>query len=170
MQPCSCGVAHEDTCPVSRSQSAMPEVFSDLPQDKVTAGCAPVEASASDQSPKSKSKAEASKSTLIEFPGVSRAVPEWRKQLSQRVREVQELRAREASERFKISRRGPGNWILIDKSTGKASGEYEDFVTGFVTPEGTVWGRPVGITVAKDGSLLISEDGDKTIWRVSYGK
>ena len=60
------------------------------------AGRAPVEASASDQSPKS--KAEAAKSTLIEFPGVSRAVPEWRKQLSQRVREVQELRAREAAE------------------------------------------------------------------------
>src|SRR5215510_1043474 len=37
-------------------------------------------------------------STLIEFPGVSRAVPEWRKQLSQRVREVQERRAREAAE------------------------------------------------------------------------
>jgi hypothetical protein len=31
-----------------------------------------------------------------------------------------------------------------------------------------VWCRPVGITAAKDGSLLISEDGDKTIWRVSY--
>ncbi len=60
------------------------------------AGRAPVEASASDQS--RQSKAEASKSTLIEFPGVSRAVPEWRKQLSQRVREVQEQRAREAAE------------------------------------------------------------------------
>src|SRR5229473_2439269 len=94
MQPCSCGVAHENTCPISRSQSAMPEVFSDLPQDKVMAGRAPVEASASDHS--RPSKAEASKSTLIEFPGVSRAVPEWRKQLSQRVREVQEQRAREA--------------------------------------------------------------------------
>ena len=34
--------------------------------------------------------------------------------------------------------------------------------------EGKVWGRPVGITVAKDGSLLISEDGNNTIWRVSY--
>jgi uncharacterized RDD family membrane protein YckC len=74
----------------------MPEVFSDLPQDKVMAGRAPVEASASDQSPKS--TAGTLKSTLIEFPGVSRAVPEWRKQLSQRVREVQEQRAREAAE------------------------------------------------------------------------
>ena len=58
--------------------------------------------------------------------------------------------------------------VPFDHSTGKARGEYEDFVTGFVTPEGKVWGRPVGITVAKDGSLLISEDGNGTIWRVSY--
>jgi glucose/arabinose dehydrogenase len=52
--------------------------------------------------------------------------------------------------------------------TGKASGEYEDFLTGFVTPEGNVWGRPVGVAVAKDGSLLVSDDGSGTIWRVSY--
>jgi glucose/arabinose dehydrogenase len=58
----------------------------------------------------------------------------------------------------------------FDKSTGKVSGEYEDFVTGFVTPDGKVWGRPVGTTVAKDGSLLFSEDGNKTIWRVSYSR
>jgi Glucose/sorbosone dehydrogenases len=60
--------------------------------------------------------------------------------------------------------------VPFDKSTGKTRGEYEDFVTGFVTPDGKVWGRPVGITVAKDGSLLVSEDGNKTIWRVSYGR
>jgi glucose/arabinose dehydrogenase len=58
--------------------------------------------------------------------------------------------------------------VPFDKATGKARGDYEDFVTGFVTPEGNVWGRPVGITVAKDGSLLFSEDANKTIWRVSY--
>lgn len=60
--------------------------------------------------------------------------------------------------------------VPFDRSSGRALGEYEDFVTGFVTPEGNVWGRPVGITVAKDGSLLFSEDGNKTIWRVSYAK
>jgi glucose/arabinose dehydrogenase len=60
--------------------------------------------------------------------------------------------------------------VPFDKSSGKTRGEYEDFVTGFVTADGKVWGRPVGITVAKDGSLLISEDGDKTIWRVSYSR
>ncbi|HKP04426.1 MAG TPA: PQQ-dependent sugar dehydrogenase [Chthoniobacterales bacterium] len=58
--------------------------------------------------------------------------------------------------------------VPFDKATGKARGDYEDFVTGFVTPDGDVWGRPVGITIAKDGSLLFSEDGNKTIWRVSY--
>ena len=52
--------------------------------------------------------------------------------------------------------------------SGKASGEYEDFVTGFVLPNGEVWGRPVGVTVAPDGSLLITDDGSNSVWRVSY--
>ncbi len=52
--------------------------------------------------------------------------------------------------------------------TGKASGEYEDFLTGFVLPDGKVWGRPVGVTVAPDGSLLVTDDGSDAIWRVSY--
>lgn len=51
---------------------------------------------------------------------------------------------------------------------GRASGEYEDFLTGFVLENGSVWGRPVGVTVAQDGSLLVSDDGSNTIWRVSY--
>ena len=51
---------------------------------------------------------------------------------------------------------------------GDASGEYEDFLTGFVLPDGNVWGRPVGVTVAPDGSLLVSDDGSNSIWRVSY--
>lgn len=60
--------------------------------------------------------------------------------------------------------------VRFDHSSGKVLGEFEDFVTGFVAPSGKVWGRPVGICVAKDGSLLFSEDGNGTIWRVSYGK
>lgn len=52
--------------------------------------------------------------------------------------------------------------------TGHATGEYQDFLTGFVLPNGQVWGRPVGITVASDGSLLVSDDGSNSIWRVSY--
>jgi len=58
--------------------------------------------------------------------------------------------------------------VPFDQESGKARGEVEDFVTGFVTPNGDVWGRPVGIAVAKDGSLLFSEDAHGTIWRVSY--
>ncbi len=52
--------------------------------------------------------------------------------------------------------------------TGHASGEYEDFLTGFVLPDGNVWGRPVGVTAAPDGSLLVSDDGSNSIWRISY--
>ncbi|HEY2458626.1 MAG TPA: PQQ-dependent sugar dehydrogenase [Candidatus Acidoferrum sp.] len=52
--------------------------------------------------------------------------------------------------------------------SGRASGDYEDFLTGFVVDNGHVWGRPVGITVAPDGSLLVTDDGSNSIWRVSY--
>jgi glucose/arabinose dehydrogenase len=52
--------------------------------------------------------------------------------------------------------------------SGKASGEYEDSLMGFVLPNGDVWGRPVGVTVAADGSLLVTDDGSNSVWRVSY--
>ena len=58
--------------------------------------------------------------------------------------------------------------VHVAMRDGKAVGGYEDFLTGFVTPEGQVWGRPVGVTVAKDGALIVVEDGAKTIWRVTY--
>jgi glucose/arabinose dehydrogenase len=50
----------------------------------------------------------------------------------------------------------------------RATGEYEDFLTGFVSPQGDVWGRPVGVTVARDGALIVTDDGSNSIWRVSY--
>lgn len=49
---------------------------------------------------------------------------------------------------------------------GAPTGAYEDFVTGFVREDGAVWGRPVGVTMGKDGALYFSEDGNGTIWRV----
>ena len=52
--------------------------------------------------------------------------------------------------------------------SGHAAGDYEDFLTGFVLPDGTVWGRPVGIAVAADGALLVSDDASGSIWRVDY--
>jgi len=57
--------------------------------------------------------------------------------------------------------------LLLD-STGKPTGEYEDFMTGFVISDTRVWGRPVGVAVAQDGSLFVTEDGNGTIWRVSH--
>jgi glucose/arabinose dehydrogenase len=51
---------------------------------------------------------------------------------------------------------------------GVPTGEYEDFMTGFVRDDAHVWGRPVGIAIAHDGSLLVSEDENGTIWRVTY--
>jgi len=58
--------------------------------------------------------------------------------------------------------------IRVITRGGVPTGEYEDFATGFVVNDSTVWGRPVGVAVGKDGALLISEDGSGTIWRVSY--
>ncbi len=52
--------------------------------------------------------------------------------------------------------------------TGHASGEYQDFMTGFVVDNEHVWGRPVGVTTAPDGSLLVTDDGSNSIWRISY--
>ena len=50
----------------------------------------------------------------------------------------------------------------------RARGGYEDFLTGFVVDDGHVWGRPVGVTEAADGSLMVSDDASNSIWRVSY--
>jgi glucose/arabinose dehydrogenase len=58
--------------------------------------------------------------------------------------------------------------IRLPMHDGHATGEYEDFLTGFVLPDGSVWGRPVGIAQAPDGSLFVSDDGSRTIWHVSY--
>lgn len=58
--------------------------------------------------------------------------------------------------------------IRIPIENGKATGVYEDFVTGFVTKDGEVWGRPVGVAVGHDGSLFVTDDGSNSVWRVSY--
>ncbi len=57
--------------------------------------------------------------------------------------------------------------IRVRLRNGVPTGEYEDFLTGFVLDDRTVWGRPVGIAMAHDGALLVSEDGNNTIWRIS---
>ena len=47
---------------------------------------------------------------------------------------------------------------------------YEDFLTGFVTADGSPWGRPVGVATGKDGALYVTDDGSGSIWKVSYQK
>jgi glucose/arabinose dehydrogenase len=58
--------------------------------------------------------------------------------------------------------------VRVRLKDGVATGEYEDFLTGFVIDDGHVWGRPVGVTVAADGALLVTDDGNGTLWRVAY--
>jgi glucose/arabinose dehydrogenase len=57
--------------------------------------------------------------------------------------------------------------IRVPLKAGRSDGSYEDFVTGFVTPEGRVWGRPVGVAIARDGSILFTDDASGSVWRVS---
>lgn len=58
--------------------------------------------------------------------------------------------------------------IAVPMKDGHATGAYEDFVTGFMLPDGNAWGRPVGVAVAKDGSMFISDDTSGSIWRLVY--
>ena len=58
--------------------------------------------------------------------------------------------------------------IRVPLKNGAATGEYQDFLTGFMTADGDVWGRPVGVAVAADGALLVSDDGSNAIWRVTW--
>ncbi len=58
--------------------------------------------------------------------------------------------------------------ISIPMHDGHATGEYDDFLTGFVTADGQVWGRPVGVAVGNDGSLFVTDDGSRSVWHVTY--
>lgn len=57
--------------------------------------------------------------------------------------------------------------IRVHVDHGVPTGEYEDFLTGFVVDNRNVWGRPVGVAVAHDGALLVTEDANGTMWRVT---
>jgi len=58
--------------------------------------------------------------------------------------------------------------VRLPMKNGHATGEYEDFLTGFTIGDGQVWGRPVGVAEAKDGSLFVSDDGTRSICHVIY--
>lgn len=59
--------------------------------------------------------------------------------------------------------------VRLKFKDGRPTGEYEDFATGFVISDDAVWGRPVGLAVARDGALILTEDGNGTIWRITHG-
>ncbi len=65
------------------------------------------------------------------------------------------------------SRRTGYKVVRVRTKDSVPTGEYEDFLTGFVVNDDTVWGRPVGVAVAHDGALLVTEDGNGTVWRVA---
>ncbi|MBP8255875.1 MAG: PQQ-dependent sugar dehydrogenase [Opitutaceae bacterium] len=57
--------------------------------------------------------------------------------------------------------------VRVKMRDGRPTGEYEDFLVGFVSGPRNVWGRPVGLAVAHDGALLVTDDENGTLWRVS---
>jgi glucose/arabinose dehydrogenase len=61
--------------------------------------------------------------------------------------------------------------VYVPFQNGRPSGQPRDFLTGWMIAPANrdVWGRPVGVIMLPDGSLLVSDDGGKKIWRVSYG-
>jgi glucose/arabinose dehydrogenase len=67
----------------------------------------------------------------------------------------------------RAKRTGP-KVVTVPVKDGVPTNEYEDFLTDLVTSDEAVWARPVGVAVAHDGALMVSEDGNGTIWRVSY--
>ena len=60
--------------------------------------------------------------------------------------------------------------VRVHMQHGEPTGDYEDFLTGFVVDDAHVWGRPVATTELSDGSLLMSEDGNNVIYRISYAR
>jgi glucose/arabinose dehydrogenase len=59
--------------------------------------------------------------------------------------------------------------VRVHVVNGRPAG-IDDFVTGWQRADGSRWGRPVGLVVATDGALLVSDDMGGKIWRVTYGR
>jgi glucose/arabinose dehydrogenase len=59
--------------------------------------------------------------------------------------------------------------VFVPFENGKPAGKHEDFLTGFIADpkKGKVYGRPVGVTVLQDGSILVADDAGNTIWQVT---
>jgi glucose/arabinose dehydrogenase len=57
--------------------------------------------------------------------------------------------------------------VRVRMKDGVPTGEHEDFMTGFIVDNDSVWGRPAGVAVTRDGALLVSDDANGTIFRVT---
>jgi glucose/arabinose dehydrogenase len=57
--------------------------------------------------------------------------------------------------------------VRVRMKDGVPTGEHEDFMTGFIIDNDSVWGRPAGVAVTRDGALLVSDDANGTIFRVT---
>jgi glucose/arabinose dehydrogenase/cytochrome c2 len=60
--------------------------------------------------------------------------------------------------------------VRVKMKDGAPTGEYQDFLTGFIVDDNGAWGRPVATTQLRDGSLLLADDGANVIYRISYSK
>lgn len=60
--------------------------------------------------------------------------------------------------------------VRLKMKNGVPAGTYEDFLTGFVADDRGVWGRPVGVALAHDGALLVTDDAGGVVWRIAYDR
>jgi glucose/arabinose dehydrogenase len=60
--------------------------------------------------------------------------------------------------------------VFVPFNDGRPQGQPVDMLTGFVSPEGDAWGRPVGVAVDRSGSLLVADDVGNTVWRIAAAR
>ncbi|MEJ7932066.1 sorbosone dehydrogenase family protein [Ramlibacter sp. AN1015] len=57
--------------------------------------------------------------------------------------------------------------VFVPFADGKPAGPPRSLLTGFLSPEGRAWGRPVGVAVDRRGAVLVADDVGNTVWRVA---
>jgi glucose/arabinose dehydrogenase len=58
--------------------------------------------------------------------------------------------------------------VRLRMRNGLPTGEYDDFLVGFIADNGSAWGRPAGIVVDADGALLVGDDAGNVVYRIAY--
>jgi glucose/arabinose dehydrogenase len=57
--------------------------------------------------------------------------------------------------------------VFVPFANGRPAGPPQDVLTGFLSPDGKAWGRPVGVALDRSGALLVADDVGKAVWRVA---